>query len=85
VSYFLTMALTATIGGADGAELADLARLACLVGDDAPQAPVCRSILELLELDPGLEVGKTLPERFRRLHALVTANVLALTPDVPVA
>ena len=84
VSYFLTSAIASSIAGGSSAEQADLARLACLVGDDAPQAPICRSILELLELQLGVEVGETLPERFRRLHLLVVANVLAGTPDVPV-
>ena len=65
-------------------EYVDLARLACLVGDDAPQAPICRSILELLELHHGLDAGETLPERFTRIHLLVIALVLAATPDVPV-
>jgi len=85
VSYFLTMALTAGLGGADNSELADLARLACLVGDDAPQAPICRSILSLLALQREMAPGGTMPERFARIHVLVIANALALTPDVPVS
>jgi hypothetical protein len=85
VSYFLTSAVATAIGGGDTAQYADLARLACLVGDDAPQAPICRSILELIELHHGLEPGETLPERFGRIHVLVAALVLASTPDVPVA
>ncbi len=85
VSYFLTSAIAASIAGGSSTEQADLARLACLVGDDAPQAPICRSILELLALQRDMEDGGALPERFRRLHLLVLANVLAGTPDVPVA
>jgi predicted TIM-barrel fold metal-dependent hydrolase len=85
VSYFLTSAIAASIAGGSSTEQADLARLACLVGDDAPQAAICRSILELLRLQLDVEVGETLPERFKRLHLLVIANVLAGTPDVPVA
>ena len=84
VSYFLTSAVASSIAGGSSDEMADLARLACLVGDDAPQAPICRSILELLRLHGSLEVGETLPERFMQLHLLVLANVLAGTPDVPV-
>ncbi|HEV7805145.1 MAG TPA: amidohydrolase family protein [Solirubrobacteraceae bacterium] len=84
VSHFVTSAIAASIAGGSSDEQADLARLACLVGDDAPQAPICRSILRLLELQLGVEVGQTLPERFSRLHLLVIANVLAETPDVPV-
>ena len=85
VSHFLTMAVGTSIAGGDTAEQAELARLACLVGDGAPQAPVCESILALLELHAGLDHGHTLQERFHRLHVLVIAAVLAATPDVPVS
>lgn len=86
VSHYLTMALAMSLAGGDAAaEQADLARLSCLVGDGAPQEAVCRSILALLDLHGSLEAGKTLQERFNRLHLLVTAAALAATPDVPVA
>jgi hypothetical protein len=84
VHQYLIGAITTAIAGGDSAEQADLARLACLVGDDAAQAPICRSILALLELHGSLPAGETLPERFGRLHLLVLAAVLAMTPDVPV-
>jgi predicted TIM-barrel fold metal-dependent hydrolase len=84
VSYFLTSAIASVVGGADPSEHSDLARLACLVGVDAPQAPITRAILALLEHFAALEPGETLPERFPRMHLLVIANVLAGTPDVPV-
>jgi hypothetical protein len=60
------------------------ARLACLVAGDAPQAAICRSVLELLELHLSIDAGETLPRRFPRLHLLVIANLLTGTPDVPV-
>jgi hypothetical protein len=85
VSYYLTSAVATALAGGDTAQYADLARLACLVGDGAPQAPICRSILSLLDLHHGLEVGDTLPRRFSRIHVLVAAVVLASTPDVPVS
>jgi hypothetical protein len=85
VSYFLTSAVALGIGGGDTLQYVDLARLACLVGDDAPQAPICRSVLELLDMHDGLAEGRTLPERFMRIHVLVIALVLTSTPDVPVA
>ncbi len=85
VNHFLTSAFATGLAGGDTHEFADLARLACLVGDDAPQAPICRSILALLELHNGLPVGETLPERFSRIHVLVAAMALAATPDVPVS
>jgi predicted TIM-barrel fold metal-dependent hydrolase len=85
VSHYLTSAIATAIAGVDAAQYVDLARLACLVGDDAPQAPICRSVLELLELHHSLEQGDALPERFARIHVLVIAMVLASTPDVPIA
>jgi len=84
VGHYLASALAAGIAGGDTTEQADLARLACHVGEDAPQAPICRSILELLELYLSFDTGETLPERFPRLHVLVIAAALAATPDVPV-
>ncbi|MEA2193483.1 MAG: uncharacterized protein QOI73_3604 [Solirubrobacteraceae bacterium] len=84
VGHYLVSALAAGIAGGDAAEQADLARLACLVGDDAPQAAICRSILALLELHGSIEQGETLPERIVGLHVLVIAAALAATPDVPV-
>ena len=49
------------IGGGDTTQYVDLARLACLVGDDAPQAPICRSVLELLELHRGSRAAGRCP------------------------
>jgi hypothetical protein len=52
--------------------------------DAAPQAPVCRSILALLDIQRCRAEGQTMPERVASLHVLVIATVLAATPDVPV-
>ena len=84
VGHYLVGAIATGIAGGDTAEQTDLARLACLVGGDAPQAPICRSILALLELHLSIDAGETLPERFTRLHVLALAAVLAATPDVSV-
>ena len=66
-----------------------LARLACEVGDDAAQAPICRSVLALLDrfeqyvADRPAEMELTRPgSRFPGLHLVVTASIVALTPDV---
>jgi hypothetical protein len=84
VEYFLEAAFGVAIGGGDDAEMIDLARLATLVGDDAPQAPLCASIRELLALALTIPLGETLTERFAHIHLLVTAAAIAATPDVPV-
>jgi hypothetical protein len=66
-----------------------LARLACEVGDDAPQAHVCRSVLALLdrferyqEEHPPVADGHP-GSRFPGLHLVVTAAIVAATPAVP--
>jgi hypothetical protein len=60
-----------------------LASLACEVGDEAPEAEVCRSVLAALEVveklgGPG-ELGRGKPA----LGALLMALCVAWTPDVP--
>ena len=68
---------------ADFSEPLALARLACAVGDDAPQAEVCSAVLELLDLfDEHLappEEGRPIPAAAR---LLVFALIVARTPDV---
>src|SRR3954452_21751138 len=71
-------------------EYLGLARLACEVGDEAPQAPVCRSVLALLDRfdqyqaeNPPELVLSSPGSRFPGLHLVVTASIVALTPDVP--
>ena len=70
-----------------------LARLACEVGDDTPQAPVCRSVLALLDrferfgpppspADDGRPRGPA--TRFPGLGVVLIASVVARTPDVAV-
>jgi hypothetical protein len=73
----------------EGAEqYLDLARLACEVGEDVPEAPACRSVLALLDrFDHYQEQGPTElagegDVRFPGLHLVVTAAAVALTPAV---
>jgi uncharacterized protein len=88
VHTYLTTALGRMLVREGGEEYLGLARLACEVGDDAPQAHVCRSVLALLdrfdryrdELLPEGEAGR--PRRFPGLHLILIAAVIALTPDV---
>jgi hypothetical protein len=92
VHNFIVAGLSQVIRGADGEENIGLARLACEVGDDAPQAEHCRSILALIDRYESFAAGDDGAGReddaeghaFPRLHALLTAAVLARTPKVPV-
>lgn len=84
VEYFLDAAFGVAIAGGDDAEMIDLARLATLVGDDAPQAPACASIRALLALALSKPLGAELTDRFAHIHLLVAAAAIAATPDVPV-
>lgn len=59
-----------------------LARLACEVGDDAPQAPVCRSILALLDIRDHL-AAKHDSGGWIGTDQVAAALVVAKTPDVP--
>jgi hypothetical protein len=82
----LVLAVGRMLMGRTGYEPLALARLACNVGDDdAPEAPVCRNVLALLE-------GQ---ERFAREHpgdgpplapgirSIMLAATISRTPDVP--
>ncbi len=84
VEYFAEAAFGVAIGGGDNAEMIDLARLATLVGDGAPQAALCASIRELLAHALTIPLGASLPERFAHVHLLITAAAIAATPDVAV-
>ena len=86
VYAFLLSALGQMFNGVEPAETLSLVRLACDMGDDAPQAPVCHAVLELLDQrDRYSAEGDGRPERFAPgLHFVVAAACLARTPDVPV-
>jgi predicted TIM-barrel fold metal-dependent hydrolase len=85
---FLVGAFAQLVRGGGGVEMIGLARLACDVPADAPQAAHCRTIVALIEAyeqhrasaaaDPP---GRRLPSG---LHLLVLALNVARTPDVPV-
>ena len=85
VATFLTGAFAQRLRGRSGEEMVALARLACGVPADAPQAAHCRFVLELLELADQLadapSPSQALPAG---LHVLVLALNVCRTPDVPV-
>ncbi len=85
VEYFAQAAFGVAIAGGDDAEMIDLARLATLVGDGAPQAELCDTIRGVLAHALEIPLGATMTERFAHVHLLVVASALAATPDVPVA
>jgi hypothetical protein len=84
VHFYLTSAFATALAGASPFEFLDLARLACEVGDAAPQAAHYAAITQLVDLALAQPVGETLPERFRQIHLIVSAAAIAMTPDVPV-
>jgi hypothetical protein len=86
VHSFLMSALGQMFQGIEPAETLALVRLACDVGDDAPQAPVCRWVVQLLEERERYSPdGDGRPARFAPgLHFMVGALGIVRTPDVPV-
>jgi uncharacterized protein len=85
VYSFLMSALGQMFQGVEPAETLALVRLACDVGDDAPQAAVCRWVLELLDQRERYSPeGDGRPARFAPgLHFAVAAIGIVRTPDVP--
>jgi uncharacterized protein len=90
VSDALVAAIGRVMAGGDSEEAVGLARLACEVGEDVPQAPVCRSILALIDRYERRVGAVASPDpspagpaaRFPGLHLLVVAAGVARTPSV---
>ena len=84
VYTFLVSALGQALNGVEPEETLQLAGLAGEVGDDAPQAAVCRSILALLEARARYTpIPGERPPRFAKApHLIVMAIALSRTPDV---
>jgi predicted TIM-barrel fold metal-dependent hydrolase len=82
---FLMSALGQMFHGVEPTETLALVRLACDVGEDAPQAPVCRWVLEMLdERERYSPEGDGRPARFAPgLHFAIGAIGIVRTPDVP--
>jgi predicted TIM-barrel fold metal-dependent hydrolase len=85
VHTFLLTAISRMLTGKGGDEYLGLARLACDVGEDAPQAPVARSVAALLErlehyaADHPQRDGVASPG----VQIAIAAAIVARTPDVP--
>jgi predicted TIM-barrel fold metal-dependent hydrolase len=85
VHTYLVLALGAIIRQADADEPLALAELACDVGDEAPHPEAYRSILALLARREQIATDPETAERMRKgAHLIVTAGMVARTPDVPV-
>jgi hypothetical protein len=85
VYSFLMSAIGQAFNGVEPAETLALVRLACDVGDAAPQADVCRWVVELLDTREAYSPeGDGRPARFAPgLHFLVAGLGIVRTPDVP--
>jgi len=84
VNGFLHSAIGRIFSGFDAEETLALTRLACYTGEEEPRREVFRNILELLDLhDQVTEPGTRTPGS-RGVHLVLTALLLAATPDVPV-
>jgi predicted TIM-barrel fold metal-dependent hydrolase len=81
---FLVTSIGQMLRGFEPEETLQLAALACDVGDDAPQAPVCRSVLALLEARSRYEPrpGERPPRFAPGLHLIVMAATACRTPNV---
>ena len=84
VHSLLLTAIGGMLRGDSGEEFIGLARLACEVGDGAPQAAVCRSVLALLDRhDRHKASGAAAAEVFPGMHLVVIAAAVARTPRAP--
>ena len=85
VYSYLMSAIGQAFNGIEPAETLALVRLACDVGDDAPQAAVCRWVLQLLDARERYSPeGDGRPSRFAPgLHFMVAGLGIVRTPDVP--
>jgi hypothetical protein len=82
-TYLLTGA-SRMLYGQDGGEYLGLARLACDVGADAPQAPVAQSVAALLDRREQYAAGAKGLDGISApgVHLAVAACIVARTPDV---
>ncbi len=81
IMFYLAWASGLTSQGFDALEMMDLARLACVVGDEAPQAELCRSVSALIDLAAAAPLGEARRDHFIRFQLLASAGTLAATPD----
>jgi hypothetical protein len=91
IAFYLVQGVGRMLGGSPAEETIALSRLSCEVPADAPQAPVCRAVLALLdahdairaEMDPA-DVAQPDAWRPRLLVPLLAGACVAATPRAPV-
>jgi predicted TIM-barrel fold metal-dependent hydrolase len=87
VHTFLVTSIGQMLNGVEPTESLALTALACEVGDDAPQAEACSTVLAMLELrerQVAAGVYADRPSRFTPgLPMVILAACVARTPDVP--
>lgn len=90
VYLFAMAALARMIAGADSEEIVGLAKLACDVEEDAPQAAACRTMTELIDMQSesiaevsAKDLATPSTQRLALLTPLLLAATLAATPKVP--
>ena len=86
VHTFLVSSIGQMLNGLESTESLGLAALACEVGDDAPQAEACSTVLAMLELRERQVASGAYadrPDRFTPgLPMVVLAACVTRTPDV---
>jgi len=85
VASFLVFGVGPAFAGVEQTlnEAVALARLCCEVGDDAEEAEVCRSVLELLERFEEMGGAATARRGSPTLGVLILALCVASTPRAP--
>jgi uncharacterized protein len=88
---FAMAALARMIAGAAADDVVGLAKLACDVEAEAPQATACRTMTELIDLQAksisevsAKELQTPSTQRLALLTPLLLAALLAATPEVPI-
>jgi hypothetical protein len=90
VAFYLVQAVGRMLGGSPAEETVALSRLSCEVPADAPEAPVCRAVLSLLDAHDALRAemepdeARPLAWRPRLLGPLLAGACVAATPRAPV-
>jgi hypothetical protein len=81
----LLSAIGQMLAGVEPEETLQLASLACEVGEEAPEAEICRLVLRLIDERSRYPAGiDGRPARFAPgLHLIVLAACVTRTPDVP--